>query len=57
MSRLNLLLVTTIGAIAGGVAEAMFGIPDHIADEAWKRLPEDMRQVLTELYELTGQSV
>lgn len=47
----------TIGAIAGGVAEAMFGIPDSIADEAWKRLPEDMRQVLTELYELTGQSV
>ena len=47
----------TIGAIAGGVAEAMFGIPDHIADEAWKRLPEDMRQVLTELYETTGQSV
>lgn len=47
----------TIGAIAGGVAEALFGIPDEIADNAWKRLPEDMRQMLTELYEQTGVSV
>lgn len=47
----------TIGAIAGSVAEALFGIPDEIADNAWKLLPADMRQVLTELYERTGQSV
>jgi ADP-ribosylglycohydrolase len=47
----------TIGAIAGGVAEAMFGIPEDIADNAWNRLPEDMRQILTALYELNGQSV
>lgn len=40
----------TIGAIAGGVAEALFGIPDHIASEAWSKLPLDMRQVLTRLY-------
>jgi ADP-ribosyl-[dinitrogen reductase] hydrolase len=40
-----------------GGAEALFGIPDEIADNAWKRLPEDMRQILTELYERTGQSV
>ena len=47
----------TIGAIAGAVAEALFGIPDEIADDAWRRLPEDMRHILTDLYELTGVSV
>ena len=40
----------TIAAIAGGVAEALFGIPDDIANEVWKKLPVDMRQVLTKLY-------
>jgi ADP-ribosylglycohydrolase len=40
----------TIAAIAGGVAEAMFGIPDEIANEVWTKLPLDMRQVLTRLY-------
>ena len=46
----------TIGAIAGGVAEAMFGIPETMADDVWKRLPEDMRRVLTKLYELADHS-
>lgn len=41
----------TVAAIAGGVAEAMFGIPDDIANEVWPKLPLDMRQVLTRLYE------
>ena len=36
----------TIAAIAGGVAEAMFGIPGNIANEVWPKLPLDMRQVL-----------
>ncbi len=40
----------TIAAIAGGVAEAMFGIPDEIATDVWGKLPEDMRGVLTKLY-------
>lgn len=40
----------TVAAIAGGVAEAMFGIPDDIANEVWPKLPLDMRQVLTRLY-------
>ena len=40
----------TIAAIAGGVAEALFGIPDDIANEVWTKLPVDMRQVLTKLY-------
>lgn len=37
----------TIAAIAGGVAEAMFGIPDDIATEAWVKLPVDMKKILT----------
>lgn len=40
----------TIGAIVGGIAEAMFGIPDQIAQQGWGYLPEDMRAVLTTLY-------
>ena len=44
----------TVGAIAGGVAEAMFGIPEDIAGDAWRRLPEDMRAVLTDLYARAG---
>ena len=40
----------TVAAIAGGIAEAMFGIPDEIANEVWPKLPLDMRQVLTRLY-------
>lgn len=43
----------TVAAIAGGVAEAMFGIPEEIAVEVWSRLPEDMRCVLTRLYSNT----
>lgn len=40
----------TIAAIAGSVAEARFGIPDHIAAKTWSYLPIDMRAVLTYLY-------
>lgn len=40
----------TIAAIAGGVAEARFGISEHIASDAWARLPIDMRKVLTAMY-------
>tara|TARA_R110001583_G_scaffold191912_1_gene357792 strand:+ start:10574 stop:11356 length:783 start_codon:yes stop_codon:yes gene_type:complete len=47
----------TVAAIAGGVAEALFGIPDDIADQAWRRLPHDMREMLTQLYREAGQDV
>lgn len=40
----------TIAAIAGGLAEALFGIPDEIAESAWRKLPEDMRLILVALY-------
>jgi len=44
----------TIGAIAGGVAEALFGIPDELRKAGVSRLPKDMRRVLEELYERAG---
>lgn len=40
----------TIAAIAGGVAEARFGIPEDIAAQAWGYLPADMRRVMRDLY-------
>lgn len=45
----------TISAIAGGVAEAMFGIPEEIAERGWGYLPQEMRGVLTDLYQRAGQ--
>lgn len=40
----------TIAAIAGGVAEALFGIPEDIATKGWSYLPQDMREVVSRLY-------
>jgi len=40
----------TIAAIAGGVAEALFGIPEDMARFAWNKLPEDIQAVMTDLY-------
>lgn len=40
----------TLAAIAGGIAEARFGIPPAIAQQGWNRLPDDMREVLEALY-------
>lgn len=45
----------TIAAIAGGVAEALFGIPEDIASNVWGYLPEDMREVVTRLYRAAGE--
>lgn len=44
----------TVAAIAGGVAEALFGIPEEIADQGWSYLPLDMRETLTLLYRKAG---
>lgn len=41
----------TIAAIAGGIAEARFGIDDEIAAQGWAYLPQDMRAVLFNLYQ------
>ena len=36
----------TLTCIAGGMAEAMYGIPVEMVDECRKRLPKDMREVI-----------
>ena len=36
----------TLTCIAGGMAEAFYGVPDELAEECRKRLPEDMLAVL-----------
>lgn len=45
----------TIAAIAGGVAEARFGLPQDFATQAWGYLPEDMKQVMRDLYAQQGR--
>ena len=36
----------TLTCIAGGMAEAMYGIPEDMANECRKRLPKDMLKVI-----------
>ncbi|MCW5593910.1 MAG: ADP-ribosylglycohydrolase family protein, partial [Burkholderiales bacterium] len=43
----------TVAAIAGPVAEAMFGIPDEIARTVMEMISDDMRQTLHALYART----
>jgi ADP-ribosyl-[dinitrogen reductase] hydrolase len=45
----------TIGAIAGGVAEALFGIPEDMARQAWQKIPRDMQATMTALYDIAEQ--
>lgn len=40
----------TIAAIAGGIAEALHGLPQEIAQQGWTYLPEEMKRVMTALY-------
>lgn len=40
----------TIGAIVGSMAEALYGVPNHISHEVFKRLPSDMLEVITTFY-------
>ena len=36
----------TLTCIAGGIAEAFYGVPEHLKQECRTRLPKDMRKVL-----------
>jgi ADP-ribosylglycohydrolase len=45
-----------VAAIAGGIAEALFGIPDELARDALSRLPDDMKRVIRKLYAAEGRS-
>ncbi|MEQ1803002.1 MAG: ADP-ribosylglycohydrolase family protein [Gammaproteobacteria bacterium] len=44
----------TVAAIAGSVAEAMFGIPPEIAEQGRRYLPTDMLEVLRRFEGVTG---
>jgi len=44
----------TLAAIAGPIAEVLFGIPEEIRKRGWARLPKGMRDVLERLYEKAG---
>lgn len=44
----------TVAAIAGGVAEALHGIPEDIGQKGWTYLPADMRKILQALYRKAG---
>jgi ADP-ribosylglycohydrolase len=39
----------TLTCIAGSIAEAFYGVPQHLKAECVKRLPEDMREILLKL--------
>ena len=41
----------TVAAIAGGVAEALFGVPQPLADAGLAKLPEEMQKVIERLYD------
>lgn len=44
----------TLTCIAGGMAEAFYGVPDKLAQECCKRLPDDMLAVLARFEEQKG---
>jgi ADP-ribosylglycohydrolase len=41
----------TIACIAGGIAEAFYGIPQEIEEETMRRLPEEMREIVDAFYD------
>ena len=48
----------TLGAIVGGIAEAIWGIPEWMKEKALSFLPDDMKSVVTAFYEyITERSV
>lgn len=44
----------TQAAIAGSIAEAYYGIPDELIEEAKQHIPEDMLDVIERFYERVG---
>ena len=44
----------TIAAIAGGLAEALYGLPDDIALKGIRKLPREMQNVVMSLYRTAG---
>ncbi len=40
----------TLAAIAGGIAEALYGIPEELGGQAWAYVPPPMKALVTEFY-------
>ena len=40
----------TVGAIAGGIAEAYYGVPEQLQEKALTYLDEDLKQILSATY-------
>ena len=45
----------TLTCIAGSMAEAFYGVPDHLKAECRSRLPLDMAKVLEQFDQLRGE--
>jgi len=45
----------TLGAIAGGIAEAIWGIPERMKKQALKYLPDEMKTVISDFYDQKGK--
>lgn len=45
----------TIAAITGSIAEAHYGIPQHIQDKAWDYLPKEIQEVVTKFKQKYGR--
>ena len=44
----------TLGAIVGGIAEAIWGIPERIKEQALQFLPDEMKTVISNFYDQRG---
>ena len=45
----------TQGAIAGSIAEAFYGVPDSLKEEAGEYIPDDMKALIDRFYaRITG---
>jgi ADP-ribosyl-[dinitrogen reductase] hydrolase len=45
----------TIACITGSIAEAMYGIPAFIEQQALRRLPADLKEVVDQFYQRIGR--
>ena len=47
----------TLGAIVGGIAEAIWGIPDYLKKDVLNLLPDEMVKVINEFYQLINNKI
>ena len=45
----------TIAVITGGIAEAYYGISQHIQDKSWDYLPKEIQEVVTKFKQKYGR--